>query len=197
MAAPPSPARTVRFGLMFLQAAPFGDVVERVRRGEQMGFDSLWVADHMTGQYPKLVSFEAWSLLGALAMATSRARLGTLVTPITFRHPAVLAMAAATVSDPEAELEAATRCFVVYSGSGLFKLRKGPAAASRDLSPDPRDDLATRHNDMPVWPGTAIGIDVAIDAHATFKQLLDDIYSAYRLEVRSAKKDKFKRARFS
>jgi alkanesulfonate monooxygenase SsuD/methylene tetrahydromethanopterin reductase-like flavin-dependent oxidoreductase (luciferase family) len=89
--------RALRFGLMYLQAAPFGDVLERVRRGEEMGFDSLWIADHMTGQYPSLVSFEAWSLLGALAMATSRARIGTLVTPITFRHPALLAMAATTV----------------------------------------------------------------------------------------------------
>jgi alkanesulfonate monooxygenase SsuD/methylene tetrahydromethanopterin reductase-like flavin-dependent oxidoreductase (luciferase family) len=89
--------RALRFGLMYLQAAPFDDVLERVRRGEDMGFDSLWVADHMTGQYPSLVSFEAWSLLGALAMATSRSRIGTLVTPITFRHPALLAMAATTV----------------------------------------------------------------------------------------------------
>lgn len=89
--------RTLRFGLIYLQSSPFADVLERVGRGEAMGFDSLWVADHMTGQYPKLVSFEAWSLLGALAMVTSRARIGTLVTPITFRHPALLAMAATTV----------------------------------------------------------------------------------------------------
>ena len=87
----------LRFGLMYLQAAPFDDLLERVRRGEDMGFDSLWVADHMTGQYPDLVSYEAWTLLGAIAMATSRARIGTLVTPITFRHPALLAMAATTV----------------------------------------------------------------------------------------------------
>lgn len=51
----------------------------------------------MTGQYPRLISYEAWTLLGALAMATSRARIGSLVTPITFRHPALLAMAATTV----------------------------------------------------------------------------------------------------
>jgi len=89
--------RTLRFGLMYLQAAPFNDVVRRVRRGEELGFDSLWVADHMTGQYPRLVSFEAWTLLGTLAAMTSRARLGTLVTPITFRHPALLAMSATTV----------------------------------------------------------------------------------------------------
>jgi alkanesulfonate monooxygenase SsuD/methylene tetrahydromethanopterin reductase-like flavin-dependent oxidoreductase (luciferase family) len=94
----PAPLRVrLRFGLMYLQAAPFGDLVARVRRGEEMGFDSLWVADHMTGQYPGLISFEAWTLLGALAMSTSKARLGTLVTPITFRHPSLLAMSATTV----------------------------------------------------------------------------------------------------
>jgi alkanesulfonate monooxygenase SsuD/methylene tetrahydromethanopterin reductase-like flavin-dependent oxidoreductase (luciferase family) len=91
------PDRALRFGLIFLQAAPFEDVVERVRTGEAMGFDSLWVADHMTGQYPGLVSFEAWALLGSLAMVTKRATIGALVTPITFRHPALLAMSATTV----------------------------------------------------------------------------------------------------
>jgi alkanesulfonate monooxygenase SsuD/methylene tetrahydromethanopterin reductase-like flavin-dependent oxidoreductase (luciferase family) len=90
-------ARSLRFGLMYLQAAPFDDLIARVRRGEEMGFDSLWVADHMTGQYPGLVSYEAWTLLGAMAVVTDTARIGTLVTPITFRHPALLAMSATTV----------------------------------------------------------------------------------------------------
>lgn len=92
-----SAARSLRFGLMFLQAAPFDDLIARIRGGEAMGFDSLWIADHMTGQYPGLVSYEAWTLLGAIAMVTNRARIGTLVTPITFRHPALLAMSATTV----------------------------------------------------------------------------------------------------
>jgi alkanesulfonate monooxygenase SsuD/methylene tetrahydromethanopterin reductase-like flavin-dependent oxidoreductase (luciferase family) len=89
--------RSLRFGLMYLQAAPWDDVISRVRRGEEMGFDSLWVADHMTGQYPRLIAYEAWTLLGAIAMVTTRPRIGTLVTPITFRHPALLAMSATTV----------------------------------------------------------------------------------------------------
>jgi alkanesulfonate monooxygenase SsuD/methylene tetrahydromethanopterin reductase-like flavin-dependent oxidoreductase (luciferase family) len=87
---------------MYLQAAPFSDLVERVRHGEDMGFDSLWVADHMTGQYPRLISYEAWALLGAVALVTSRARIGALVTPITFRHPALLAMSATTVDHASA-----------------------------------------------------------------------------------------------
>jgi len=97
MESAPAPTRALRFGLMYLQAAPWDDVIGRVRRGEEMGFDSLWVADHMTGQYPTLIAYEAWSLLGAVAMATTRARIGTLVTPITFRHPSLLAMSAITV----------------------------------------------------------------------------------------------------
>lgn len=97
MDAPPHANRSLRFGLTYLQAAPWDELIARVRRGEAMGFDSLWVGDHMTGQYPNLISYEAWTLLGAIAMVTSRARLGTLVTPITFRHPALLAMAATTV----------------------------------------------------------------------------------------------------
>jgi alkanesulfonate monooxygenase SsuD/methylene tetrahydromethanopterin reductase-like flavin-dependent oxidoreductase (luciferase family) len=89
--------RPLRFGLLYLQSAPWDDIIGRVRRGEEMGFDSLWVADHMTGQYPTLIAYEAWTLLGAVAMATTRARIGPLVTPIAFRHPALLAMAATTV----------------------------------------------------------------------------------------------------
>ena len=43
------------------------------------------------------VATDAWTLLAALAARTSRLRLGTLVSPVTFRHPAVLAKSAATV----------------------------------------------------------------------------------------------------
>jgi anti-sigma regulatory factor (Ser/Thr protein kinase) len=86
--------------------------------------------------------------------------------------------------------------FVVYSGDALFKLLKGPETGERVLYADPVRDLATRHSGLARWEGTAIGIDLAVDAHSTFQQLLADIYATYRLEVRSAKKDRFKRARF-
>jgi anti-sigma regulatory factor (Ser/Thr protein kinase) len=86
--------------------------------------------------------------------------------------------------------------FVVYSGDAMFKLLKGPEAAPRTLNSDASRDVATRHAGLPRWDGTAVGIDLAVDAHETFQQLLADIYAAYRLEVRSVKKDRFKRARF-
>ncbi|MFN8621172.1 MAG: ATP-binding protein [Chloroflexota bacterium] len=87
--------------------------------------------------------------------------------------------------------------FVVYSGSALFKLLRGPENAPRTLIADPARDVATRYDDMPVWPGAAIGIDIAVDAHDSFQQLLKQIYETYRLEVRGNKRDRFKRARFA
>ena len=45
---------------------------------------------------PGRVATDAWTLIGALAARTSKLRLGTLVSPVTFRHPAVVAKAAAT-----------------------------------------------------------------------------------------------------
>jgi F420-dependent oxidoreductase-like protein len=65
---------------------------------EQLGFDSVWVCDHLQGvPAPQLDILEAWSLLAAVAAVTSRVELGTLVTPPGFRNPAVLAKQAATI----------------------------------------------------------------------------------------------------
>src|SRR6266550_1376222 len=65
--------------------------------GEQSGFDTVFVMDHffqlpLIGP-PELEMFEAYTLLGALAARTSTARLGTLVTGVTYRNPALLAKA--------------------------------------------------------------------------------------------------------
>jgi F420-dependent oxidoreductase-like protein len=65
---------------------------------DELGYDSLWVCDHLYGvPMPKLPIYEAWSLLAAVAALTSRAQLGTLVTPPFFRNPAVLAKQIATI----------------------------------------------------------------------------------------------------
>jgi F420-dependent oxidoreductase-like protein len=65
---------------------------------DALGYDSLWVCDHLVGiPLPKLPILEAWSLLAAVAAVTKHARLGTLVTPPFFRNPAVLAKQIATL----------------------------------------------------------------------------------------------------
>ena len=65
-------------------------------------FDSLWLMDHfVTGLGQEFGSegpcMECWTALAALAQATSRVKLGILVTGNTYRHPAVLAKQATTV----------------------------------------------------------------------------------------------------
>lgn len=69
------------------------------RTCERLGFDALLTSDHylsvVTTEEPG--SNDAWTLLGALAASTERLRLGTMVSPVTFRLPAVLAKAATTV----------------------------------------------------------------------------------------------------
>jgi alkanesulfonate monooxygenase SsuD/methylene tetrahydromethanopterin reductase-like flavin-dependent oxidoreductase (luciferase family) len=73
-------------------------MVERWQHIEDLGFDSLWLADHFVNSYqPSQFWLEAWTLLSALAAETSRIRIGTLVTPIGLRNPAVLARQALTV----------------------------------------------------------------------------------------------------
>jgi F420-dependent oxidoreductase-like protein len=66
---------------------------------ERLGFETLLTSDHYLSvvDAPEPGSNDAWTLLGALAARTERLRLGTMVSPVTFRPPAVLAKAATTV----------------------------------------------------------------------------------------------------
>lgn len=63
-------------------------------------FEAGWTSDHfyaMHGAGPAASRLEGWITLAALAQATRRLRLGTLVTGVHYRHPAVLANMAATL----------------------------------------------------------------------------------------------------
>jgi F420-dependent oxidoreductase-like protein len=65
---------------------------------DRLGFDSVWVCDHLYGvPMPQLPIFEAWSELAAVGALTTKVELGTLVTPVFFRNPAVLAKQVATI----------------------------------------------------------------------------------------------------
>jgi alkanesulfonate monooxygenase SsuD/methylene tetrahydromethanopterin reductase-like flavin-dependent oxidoreductase (luciferase family) len=72
------------------------------RLGEQVGFDSVWVGDHLL--YRDDVNgargpWEAWTLLAGLAAATSRIAIGPLVACTSFHNPAMLAKLAGTVDE--------------------------------------------------------------------------------------------------
>ena len=66
---------------------------------ERLGFDSLWRSDHFFSVMGRTErsSLEAWTSLAALASRTTRIAFGPLVSPMTFRHPALLARMAAAV----------------------------------------------------------------------------------------------------
>jgi F420-dependent oxidoreductase-like protein len=77
---------------------------------EQHGIPALFRSDHyqnLGGQHPERGSLDAWGTLCALAAATSTLRLGTMVSPATFRHPSELAKLVTTadhVSEGRIEL---------------------------------------------------------------------------------------------
>lgn len=92
------------------------EVVAMAQLAEQLGFDTVWVADHF--YYEPYTDFavvgvelpdefdgvkngawECWTLMSAIAAATSRVQLGTLVSNTGFRNPALLARMADTVDD--------------------------------------------------------------------------------------------------
>ena len=68
------------------------------RRAEEAGFDSLWVWDHFIQlrRWENAI-LEGWLSLAFLAAATKRVKLGTLVTGVTYRHPAILVKQATTL----------------------------------------------------------------------------------------------------
>src|SRR5207244_11869662 len=60
---------------------------------EERGLEGLFRSDHYApiNGLPERHSLDAWATISALAARTERIRLGTLVSPVTFRHPSVLA----------------------------------------------------------------------------------------------------------
>jgi F420-dependent oxidoreductase-like protein len=68
--------------------------VALARACEEHGLPAMFRSDHylnLDGAHPDRAALDAWGTLNALAAVTSKLRLGTLVSPATFRHPSLLA----------------------------------------------------------------------------------------------------------
>jgi F420-dependent oxidoreductase-like protein len=83
------------------QGASYDDLLAVARATEQLGFDGFFRSDHYLHMGSRVDGrpgpTDAWTTLAGLARETSRIRLGTLVSPVTFRYPGVLAIQVAQV----------------------------------------------------------------------------------------------------
>lgn len=102
--------RPLKIGIMLPESeremagdtAGWSDFLAMARRTEDLGFDSLWFADHllmkMEGHEPQ-GAWECWSMLAALAASTERLEIGPLVSCTAYRNPALTAKMAETLDE--------------------------------------------------------------------------------------------------
>ncbi|MCW2674119.1 MAG: class F420-dependent oxidoreductase [Frankiales bacterium] len=81
------------------QGATYDQLLRVAKAAEDLGFDAFFRSDHYQtiGGDGGVGSTDAWVTLAGLARETSRIRLGTLITPVTFRLPGPLAISVAQV----------------------------------------------------------------------------------------------------
>jgi len=90
----------VEFGIKTGQGGySYEELVKVWGAAEELGYDSAWLYDHFyaLGGDKTLPCLEAWTTLAALAAVTKRLKVGTMVTCVNYRNPALLAKIAASV----------------------------------------------------------------------------------------------------
>jgi probable F420-dependent oxidoreductase len=99
------PGRPLRIGIQLPEVereVRWPEYLAMARAAEEVGFDTLWLGDHLLYRYGDGSTrgpWEVWTMLSALAASTSRIRLGPLVAATAFHAPPMLAKLAATVDE--------------------------------------------------------------------------------------------------
>ncbi|MCX6811758.1 MAG: hypothetical protein NT039_03650 [Candidatus Berkelbacteria bacterium] len=87
--------------------------------------------------------------------------------------------------------------FIVYSGTGMYKLLRKEKVEGLVLHANPYLDKHSERNDLSKWGGTVIGIDISLDSTSEFTVLLDLIRDTYSRAIRERKKERYrKQAKF-
>jgi probable F420-dependent oxidoreductase len=80
----------------------WAELLDMTRAIEDLGYDSVWLGEHLLYRWPDRPSrgpWEAWSMLAAIAAVTDRIEFGPLVACTAFHNPAVLAKQASTIDE--------------------------------------------------------------------------------------------------
>jgi alkanesulfonate monooxygenase SsuD/methylene tetrahydromethanopterin reductase-like flavin-dependent oxidoreductase (luciferase family) len=91
----------LKFGCQLPQdIKDFNRLVDIARNCERLGYDSLWVYDHLSPFWSGTgKALECWTLLSAVAARTENVKLGSLVTNVVLRNPSLLAKMSSTVDN--------------------------------------------------------------------------------------------------
>jgi alkanesulfonate monooxygenase SsuD/methylene tetrahydromethanopterin reductase-like flavin-dependent oxidoreductase (luciferase family) len=84
------------------RVASWPEILDMARALDDLGYDSLWLGEHLLYRWPDRAPrgpWEAWGMLAALAAVTTRVELGPLVACTAFHNPAVLAKRADTIDE--------------------------------------------------------------------------------------------------
>lgn len=127
-------------------------VVEVARRAEVAGWDGIFLWDHLLYEDITAIS-DPWIVLAAVAAATERIQLGTMVTPITRRRPAVLARQAVALDR-------------LSGGRMILGFGLGDDGRVRELSSfgevtDPRERAERLDEGLEVLTGLLSGVEVS------------------------------------
>jgi len=100
-----SPGRPLKVGIQLPEVereVRWPELLDMARAIEDLGFDSIWLGEHLLYRWtdrPPRGPWEAWSMLAAIAAVTRRVEFGPLVACTNFHNPALLAKQAATVDE--------------------------------------------------------------------------------------------------